>query len=64
MMEEQLFMTNEHSDLPFTIGPRQMATGFKRLSLRQEVRAFVWPSNDATRSRVGARLFLPRRALG
>lgn len=32
--------------LPFTIGAKQMATGFKRLSPRQQVQVFVWPSND------------------
>jgi hypothetical protein len=33
--------------LPFTIGASTMARGYKRVSLRQQVSVFVWPSNDA-----------------
>jgi hypothetical protein len=34
-------------DPPFTIGPHTMASGFKRISKRQQVTLFIWPSNDA-----------------
>jgi hypothetical protein len=37
----------EFSDLPFVIGPTTEAAGFKRLSLREQVWIFVFPSDDA-----------------